>query len=123
MHRRTFTQLLAAAAQATARLYSSDLLHAIDWALKPNEEDRPQDTATLAKRLGTSAQGARTATQHAQPVPDTTPTRIVMPAATQVSASPASTAATRWPATRPRMARCCVCLRARERRVQAPRSR
>lgn len=44
-----------ASAYAANGLYSAELLRAIDWALKPNEEERPQSTAEFLARLNLCA--------------------------------------------------------------------
>jgi serine/threonine protein kinase len=44
--------LLAPAARtADARVYSADFLAAVDWALKPNEDERPQSVAEFRRAL------------------------------------------------------------------------
>src|SRR6185436_17334049 len=43
--------IMAPAAESAAALYSSQLLAAIDWALKPNEEERPQSVAEFRRAL------------------------------------------------------------------------
>ena len=41
-----------ASAQLSSGLYTAEVLDAIDWALKPNEDERPQSTAEFLARLG-----------------------------------------------------------------------
>ena len=41
-----------ASAQLSSALYTAEFLGAIDWALKPNEEERPQSIADFLARLG-----------------------------------------------------------------------
>lgn len=62
-----------AAAQAAKGHYSADLLHAIDWALKPNEDARPQSAAAFKSRLGIT--GASDDWRHAQTRDDDVSTR------------------------------------------------
>jgi len=45
---------MAPAAQAAAAPYTNQLLAAIDWALKPNEEERPQNVAEFRRALATA---------------------------------------------------------------------
>ena len=44
-----------ASAQLPSGVYSAAVLDAIDWALKPNEDERPQTTAEFVARLGVAA--------------------------------------------------------------------
>ena len=44
-----------ARAQLASGVYSAEVLDAIDWALKPNEDERPQTTAEFMARLGVAA--------------------------------------------------------------------
>jgi hypothetical protein len=48
-----------AAALLSSGLYTQPFLQAIDWALKPNEEDRPQSTAEFLARLANVGTPAR----------------------------------------------------------------
>jgi serine/threonine protein kinase len=43
--------LAPAARTADARVYSADFLGAVDWALKPNEDERPQSVAEFRRAL------------------------------------------------------------------------
>ena len=43
--------LAPAARTADARVYSADFLAAVDWALKPNEDERPQSVAEFRRAL------------------------------------------------------------------------
>jgi len=47
-----------ASAQASCGLCSADLLHAIDWALKPNEDARPQSAAQFKAQLHAAGRNA-----------------------------------------------------------------
>jgi hypothetical protein len=51
--------LVPAAQAADARAYSAHFLAAVDWALKPNEDERPQSVAALRSALSGAAHGAR----------------------------------------------------------------
>ncbi len=48
-----------AVAKGNPSVYTQDFLSAIDWALKPHEDDRPQNVADFRSRLGADA-GTRT---------------------------------------------------------------
>ena len=68
-----------AAALLSSGLYTAPFLEAIDWALKPNEEARPQNTAEFLARLGAVGTPARYATHASahndvQPATQTTST-------------------------------------------------
>jgi serine/threonine protein kinase len=64
----------AAALLPTGR-YTADFLAAVDWALKPNEDERPQSTADFLARLGVAAPGTSPRTV----LPPADPTVIVAP--------------------------------------------
>ncbi len=66
-----------AAALLSSGLYSAPFLDAIDWALKPHEEDRPQNTTEFLARLAVAGAPARhtapaLAHNEAQPATQTT---------------------------------------------------
>jgi hypothetical protein len=48
---RVKTDIMAPAAQVALTTYSNQLLAAIDWALKPNEDERPQSVAEFRRAL------------------------------------------------------------------------
>jgi serine/threonine protein kinase len=50
--------LIPASAQEPAGRYSAEFLAAIDWALKPHENERPQNVTALRARLGLAGQNA-----------------------------------------------------------------
>jgi hypothetical protein len=50
--------LAPAVSAAAGRGYSADLLAVVDWALKPNEDERPQSVAEFKRRLPGGAQSA-----------------------------------------------------------------
>src|SRR5262249_38729616 len=71
----------SASATANHALYSSTLLAAIDWSLRPHEDDRPQSVADWRKALtGTGIIGGATVVA----APPTAPQTLVTPAAVSV---------------------------------------
>ena len=70
-----------ASAQLSSGLYAAEVLDAIDWALKPNEDERPQSTAEFLARLGIAP-------------PEPTSRRVTQPGATgRANAQPATPSA------------------------------
>jgi hypothetical protein len=80
--------IMAPAAQVAVATYSNQLLAAIDWALKPNEDERPQSVAELRRALAIVARPAgsdRTVPVGAPPVAPPAATPAGTPAAGDVS--------------------------------------
>ena len=70
-----------ASAYAANGIYSAEVLHAIDWALRPNEEERPQSTAAFTARLGITGgitSRPRTQPSGAQATPASTNTTVLL---------------------------------------------
>ena len=59
----------AAAQKGDPALYSADFLNAIDWALKPNEDERPQSVTAFRERLASFAGAGRTEAEFARTQP------------------------------------------------------
>ena len=69
----------SAAATAVGRGYTPDFLAAVDWALKPNEDERPQSVGEFKRRLMGGAQSA--GADRTVPLSGTEPTVIARPVA------------------------------------------
>ena len=78
-----------ASAQISKGIYTAELLRAIDWALRPNEDERPQSTAEFLARLGITAHNPdwrRTQTKGTiSPVQDPAPTQTTRSGMTTVA--------------------------------------
>lgn len=59
----------AAAQKGDPALYSADFLNAIDWALKPNEDERPQSVAAFREQLVAMAGAAKADPEFARTQP------------------------------------------------------
>jgi len=81
-----------AADTASAVVFGAPLLRAIDWAMTPNETQRPQDVAALRQALLSSdfvkTQTIRTASVLAPPAPPAPPAPASAPAETQAVSAP-----------------------------------
>jgi serine/threonine protein kinase len=63
-----------ARAMLSSGLYTADFLEAIDWALMPHEDERPQSTAAFHQRLGIAARD--TTGRHILPLEDSPRTHV-----------------------------------------------
>jgi serine/threonine protein kinase len=81
---RVRTDIMAPAAQVALTTYSNQLLAAIDWALKPNEDERPQSVAELRRALAAATTRFSGSSDRTMPVgaQDVTAARPPAPTAT-----------------------------------------